>query len=141
MIVTTFSSHISRLKTISELGNRLNREVVFVGRSLSKYVLAANNVKMAPFLNNISLVSYRRQREKMLKKINANKSDYLVVCTGHQGEPGSALDRISRDQFSLKLSKEDKIIFSSKTIPTPINELSKDQLATKAPVSTGSASF
>ncbi|MBX4212314.1 MBL fold metallo-hydrolase, partial [Candidatus Pacearchaeota archaeon] len=36
MIITTFSSHIARLKTITEFGKRLNREVIFLGRSLNK---------------------------------------------------------------------------------------------------------
>ena len=128
IIVSTFSSHIARLKTISEFGRKLNREVVFIGRSLSKYVNAAKNVGQAPFINQIKLATYRKQREKIMKKINANKKDYLVVCTGHQGEPGSVLDRISRNQLPLKVSKDDHIIFSSKTIPSPINQLTKEQL-------------
>ncbi len=128
MIVTTFSSHIARLKSITEFGRRLNREVVFLGRSLSKYVLAAKNVGKCPFISDINLVTYRRHLEKTLKRVNKNKKDYLIVCTGHQGEPGSILDRISRNQLPLTLSNEDNIIFSSKTIPTPINELNRDQL-------------
>lgn len=128
IIITTFSSHIARLKTITEFGRRLNREVIFFGRSLIKYVTAANNIGKAPFRSQIRLVSYKRQMEKILKKINNNKKDYIVVCTGHQGEPGSILDRISRGQLPYKLSSEDHVIFSSKTIPTPINEASKKEL-------------
>ena len=52
----------------------------------------------------------------------------MIVCTGHQGEPGSILDRISRNQIPLILSKDDQVIFSSKTIPTPINELNKENI-------------
>lgn len=128
MIVTTFSSHISRLKTITELGKRLNREVVFIGRSLSKYVTAASNVGLAPFRSQIKLLTYRKQMERALKHINKNKKNYLIVCTGHQGEPGSILDRISRGSFPFNLSPNDQIIFSSKTIPAPINELQREQL-------------
>jgi len=128
MIVTTFSSHIARLKSITEFGKRLNREVIFLGRSLNKYVTAANNIRKCPFRNQIRLFTYKKQLEKILRKVNKNKKKYLVVCTGHQGEPGSILDRISRNQLPLKLSEEDHIIFSSKTIPTPINELNKEQL-------------
>lgn len=128
MIVTTFSSHIARLKSIAEFGRRLNREVVFLGRSLNKYVTAAKNIGQCPFKNQIRLFTFRRQLEKELKKINKNKNKYLVVCTGHQGEPGSILDRISRSELPLTLSNDDHIIFSSKTIPTPTNELSREQL-------------
>ena len=128
MVVTTFSSHIARLKTLSELGRRSGRRVVFLGRSLSKYMAAARNVNQAPFARDVEILTYRKQLEKELKKINSRKQDYLIVCTGHQGEPGSILDRMARGQLPLKLSKDDQIIFSSKTIPTPINEENKAQL-------------
>lgn len=128
IIVTTFSSHIARLKTITEFGRRLGREVVFLGRSLNKYVGAARNIGKAPFIHHVKLHSYRRQVERTLKKVNKNKKRYLVVCTGHQGEPGSILERISRGQLPLKLSTDDHIIFSSKTIPAPTNEVNREQL-------------
>ncbi len=128
IIITTFSSHIARLKTITELGRKLGRNVVFLGRSLQKYVTAAVNTHNAPFRKDIQLLSYKKQMLRFLKRINKNKSDYLIVCTGHQGEPGSILDRISRGDLPLTLEKEDHIIFSSKTIPTPINELQRHQL-------------
>ena len=131
MVITTFSSHIARLKTITELGRRINREVIFCGRSLSKYVTAARNIGKAPFIKDIKLISYRRQLEKMLSRINKEKSRYLLVCTGHQGEPGSILERLARHQLPLKLGEEDQVIFSSKTIPTPINEVNKEQLIKK----------
>jgi ribonuclease J len=130
MVITTFSSHIARLKSIVEFGNKLNREIIFAGRSLSKYTQAAKNIGQADFTKGVKILSYRKQLEKTLKKINSGKdrSRYLLVCTGHQGEPGSILDRISRNQLPLKLDKEDHIIFSSKTIPTPTNQLQREQL-------------
>ncbi len=131
IVVTTFSSHIARLKTISEFGRKLNREVVFLGRSLGKYVEAARNIGKAPFINDVKIYSYRRQVEKALKRINKNKKDYLIVCTGHQGEPGSILERISRSQLPLNLDEKDHIIFSSKTIPTEVNELNRMEMEIK----------
>ncbi|OIO81723.1 hypothetical protein AUJ84_00350 [Candidatus Pacearchaeota archaeon CG1_02_32_132] len=128
MVITTFSSHIARLKTIVEFGKRLDREVVFLGRSLNKYVSAADVIGKAPFKNQIQIVKYRRQMEKVLQRINKNKRKYLIVCTGHQGEPGAILDRMSRNQLAYKLSPDDHVIFSSKTIPTPVNIESRSQL-------------
>jgi ribonuclease J len=128
MIVTTFSSHIARLKSITEFGKKLGREVVFLGRSLNKYTTAANNVGKLPFRKDIRLFTYRNQLEKALKQINKNKRKYLIVCTGHQGEPGSILDRISRNELPLSLGHEDHIIFSSRTIPTPINEVNREHM-------------
>jgi len=128
IIVSTFSSHIARLKTITEIGRKIGREVIFMGRSLSKYVNAANSVGQAPFRNQIYLASFRKQVEKTLKRISKDRHRYLIVCTGHQGEPGAILDRLSRNQLPFKLNKDDQILFSSKTIPSPINEENKQEL-------------
>ncbi|MDP2946819.1 MAG: RNase J family beta-CASP ribonuclease [Nanoarchaeota archaeon] len=122
IIVTTFSSHIARLKSIVDFGKQLNREVVFLGRSLDKYVTAAKNIGGAPFLQDIRIAKYRRQVEKTLQKVDKKRNSYLVVCTGHQGEPGSILERMSRNQLPFKINKNDNIIFSSSVIPTPINQ-------------------
>jgi len=122
MIVTTFSSHIARLKSIVEFGKKLNREVVFLGRSLDKYSTAAKNIGIAPFLNDIRISKYRRQVEKTLHKIERRRKDYMIVCTGHQGEPGSILERLSRHQLPFKLNREDNIVFSSSVIPTEVNK-------------------
>ncbi len=128
MVITTFSSHIARLKSIVEFGKKLNRKIVFVGRSLHKYVSAAERIKLCPFHKDISLFSYRKQIDSALRKINKNKSQYLVVCTGHQGEPGSILDRIAKNDSPLQLLPKDHVIFSSSTIPAEINIANKNQL-------------
>jgi len=51
-----------------------------------------------------------------------------VVCTGHQGEPGSVMDRLSRNKLPFDFKSNDNIIFSSKTIPVPINIANKGQM-------------
>ena len=118
LFVTTFSSHIARLKSIVEFGKKLNRKIVFLGRSLNKYVSAAERVNMCPFIKDIEIATFRHQLEKQAQRINKNKSKYMVVCTGHQGEPGSMLDRISKGKFPLNLQSQDHVIFSSSVIPT-----------------------
>jgi len=128
IIVTTFSSHIARLKSIVDFGKKLDRKIVFVGRSLNKYVGAAIKENLCPFQKDISVLSYRKQIEAGFRKINKNKDHYLIVCTGHQGEPGSILDRISKNETPLELSPRDHVIFSSKTIPAEINIANKSHL-------------
>lgn len=122
MIITTFSSHIARLKSIVEFGQKLNREIIFLGRSLSKYTTAAQEVGIAPFTRKIKIAKYRRQVEKTLRKVQRNRSKYLLVCTGHQGEPGSILERMTKNQLDFKINQNDNVIFSSSVIPTPINK-------------------
>tara|TARA_Y100000310_G_C20673037_1_gene811335 strand:- start:706 stop:1992 length:1287 start_codon:yes stop_codon:yes gene_type:complete len=120
LIVTTFSSHIARLKSITDFGKKLNRKIVFMGRSLAKYTNAAAKVNMCPFRKGIEIATFRHQLEKKLKQIARNRQDYMIVCTGHQGEPGSILDRIGRNKLHYQLNKNDHIVFSSSVIPTEI---------------------
>jgi ribonuclease J len=131
IIVTTFSSHIARLQSIVDFGKQLKRKVVFLGRSLNKYVSAARGLGLAPFTKNIQLVSYRRQLDRVLRKIASKRKEYLMVVTGHQGEPGSMLDRMASNKLPYTFSTKDHVIFSSKTIPTPVNITQKAKLDAK----------
>mgnify|MGYP000421497653 CR=1 FL=1 len=128
IIVTTFSSHLARLKSIVDFGKQLNRKIIFLGRSLHKYVSAASRLKLIPFDKDIILLSYKKQIESSLRKVNKERSKYMLVCTGHQGEPGSVLERLSRNALPFNFSRKDHVIFSSSTIPTPINIANKNQL-------------
>lgn len=121
IVVTTFSSHIARLKSIVDYSKRLGRIPLFVGRSLNKYVSSAVNIKLCPFAKDIKIASYRNQVERYLKDAQKNRTKYVVVCTGHQGEPGSVLDRMCQGKLPFNFNYEDHIIFSSSIIPTPIN--------------------
>lgn len=121
IFVTTFSSHIARLKSIVEYGKKLNRNIYFIGRSLSKYVGAAIDVNMCPFKKDVQISKYKKQVESTLRRVARERSRSLVVCTGHQGEPGSIMERLSRKQLPFEFKSNDNIIFSSKTIPTPGN--------------------
>ena len=122
IIVTTFSSHIARLKSIVEFGKRLNRQIIFLGRSLNKYSTAARNAGLAPFIKDVKIAAYRRHLEKALLKIERNRKNYMIVCTGHQGEPGSILERMSRNQLPFRINSGDNIVFSSSVIPTEISK-------------------
>ena len=128
IIITTFSSHIARLKSIVDFGKQLNRNVIFIGRSLHKYVSAAARLNLVPFIGDIRLLTYKNQIMKELKKVSMNRDKYMIVCTGHQGEPGSVLDRLSRDVLPFSLSPKDHVIFSSRTIPTPASMANKQRI-------------
>ncbi|PIN87482.1 ribonuclease J [Candidatus Woesearchaeota archaeon CG10_big_fil_rev_8_21_14_0_10_32_24] len=122
MIVTTFSSQISRLKSIIEMGQKLNRKIVFLGRSLSKYVSAAERINLVHFSEDVKMYSRRDEVEKSLHKIQKEGPDkYLIVCTGHQGEPRAILSRIVRGEIDYKLKDGDIVIFSCRVIPVETN--------------------
>ncbi len=63
-----------------------------------------------------------------MKKIQRERENSLVVCTGHQGEPGSIMDRLSRNKLPFEFRSGDNVIFSSKTIPVPANIANKEQM-------------
>lgn len=128
IVITTFSSHIARLKSIVEFGKQLGRKIVFAGRSLQKYVSVASRLNLINFDKEIFVASYKNQMKKALKEANNKRNEYMLVVTGHQGEPGSILDRISREKLPFSLKKDDHIIFSSRTIPSPVNIANKTQL-------------
>ena len=112
IFVTTFSSHIARFKSIVDFGKKLNRKVYFMGRSMKKYVSSAIDVGMCPFKKDIQLITYKSQIGSVLKKIEKDRRHSLVVCTGHQGEPGSIMDRLARQKLPFSFCSGDNIIFS-----------------------------
>jgi len=131
IIVTTFSSHIARLKSIVEFSKKLGRKVIFIGRSLNKYVGAAQRVNQCPFKKDIELVTYSNQVRSKLRMLDKNREKYVIVCTGHQGEPGSILDRLVAGQLPFNFKPQDAVIFSSKVIPAPINVTNRVNLEKK----------
>ena len=128
IIVTTFSSNLARLKSIIEFGQKLNRKILFLGRSLEKYVRAGENIGIINFSKDVEIVKYSGQIEKRLRKVDKSRKKYLLVVTGHQGEPKSVLYKIAKGQLKFNLYPEDNVIFSCRTIPTPTNLANREEL-------------
>jgi len=128
IFVTTFSSHIARIKSIVEFGKKLDRKIIFLGRSLERYMSAASRINLVSFRKDIEIKTYKNQVARALNQISKQRDKYLVVCTGHQGEPGSILDRIARRKLPFEFKSHDNLIFSSKTIPVPSNIENKENL-------------
>lgn len=121
VIVTTFSSHIARLKTIADFGKRLGRKVVFMGRSISKYCMAAEAAGVTRF-EGVEILKFRRQILRKLKEVQKRGKDrFLLVMSGHQGEPKSALSRIIRGEIPFSLGNGDHVVFSCTVIPADVN--------------------
>ena len=122
MIVTTFSSHLARLKSIIELGKKLNRKIVFLGRSLDKYVRAGEKIGLVKFTDQVEMLRHRDQLDKVFRRIQKEgKGKYLIVCTGHQGEPRSILTRMIKGDVGFNFEQGDVVIFSCQVIPVPVN--------------------
>ncbi|MBD3249481.1 RNase J family beta-CASP ribonuclease [Candidatus Woesearchaeota archaeon] len=128
VVITTFSSHLARLKSIIEFGKKMNRKILLIGRSLSKYVYAGQDIKIIDFSKDAKILRFKEQIKSRLKKVNKNRDKYLMVVTGHQGEPKAVLARMARDEYPFKFKKEDQVIFSSSVIPTDINKENRENL-------------
>jgi len=128
--ITTFSSHLARLKSIIEFGKQMNRKIIFLGRSLAKYVYAGQDTNLINFEKDAKILRYRKQISGKLKEVNKNRGKYLLVVTGHQGEPKAVLSRISRKEYPFEFKPEDHVIFSTSVIPTEINIKNREKLET-----------
>lgn len=122
MIVSTFSSHISRVKTIAECAHEIGRKPVFLGRSMEKYGVTAEQMKYVSFPKSTSVFGNRRTVDRFMRRMmKEGKEKFLPIVTGHQGEPGSILTRIALGDTPYTLSKGDKVLFSANIIPNPMN--------------------
>lgn len=126
IVVTTFSSHIERLKSILEI-NAGRRKVAFIGRSLKDYTRPADDLGYLN-LKNVEIASYRDEVNELFEKIAADREKWLIVCTGNQGEARSVLKKLSEDQYPFVFKPGDHVIFSSSTIPTLINKAERYKL-------------
>jgi len=120
---STFSSHIVRLKTLIEAGQSLERQVCLIGSSLETHTTISKKLSKLNLSKNIKIVK-KRDVPSLLNKVSKNRGDYFLICTGHQGESGSALSKIADGYYGFLPEEEDVVIFSSSVIPTETNQRS-----------------
>lgn len=107
--VSCFSSNIARLASCVIAAEKTGRQIVLVGRSLERMDQAARH---AGYFKNVPTFL----KEQALQNLPAHK--VLMVCTGSQGEPRSALARIADGTHPrVRLKSGDTVIFSSRIIP------------------------
>jgi ribonuclease J len=107
--VTCFASNVARVASIISAAEIAGRHIALVGRSLTNYIAAAQE---AGYLKNVpDFVP-----EEDIGSIP--DENILLLVTGSQGEPRSAMARIAADTHRYAtLGRGDKAIFSSRTIP------------------------
>ncbi len=122
ILVSTFSSHISRVKTIAECAYEIGRKPVLLGRSMERYASTAEQMKQVAFPQTLSMFGNRRTVDRTFKRMmKEGKEKYVPIVTGHQGEPGAILTRLAAGDTPYKLEPGDKILYSAKVIPNPMN--------------------
>ena len=109
ILVTSFASNVARMETVFYCSEKIGRHISLVGRSMQRIFRAA---RQCGYLQNV--VDPLDPRDA--KKIPRDKIVYL--CTGSQGEPMGALNRIANYTHpDVFIEKDDTVIFSSKIIP------------------------
>jgi ribonuclease J len=107
--VTCFASNVARMESIALAAQDAGRSVALVGRSLRNMDAAARECgylrSIPPFLTEDDID-------------DVPDDNILMIVTGSQGEPRSALARIARDEHPrVSLGEGDTVIFSSRMIP------------------------
>lgn len=122
IIIATFSSNVHRVQKIIENAVKFGRKVAISGRSME------NVVALAIELGYLDIPPGTLVDLKMTKNIPDDQ--LVIITTGSQGEPMSALSRIaSGEHKSVKLKKGDMVILSS--TPVPGNEKTVSNVVNK----------
>ena len=110
LFVATFASNIHRLQQILQLAEKYKRKVAFTGRSMLNIIDVGSK---------IGEIEYNKEIIVDIDKIDKYAdNELLIVTTGSQGEPLSALTRMSAGEFKqIKIGENDLVIFSSSPIP------------------------
>ena len=110
LFVSTFASNVHRLQQLLWIAEKFKRKVAFAGRSMINITEAAAK---------IGELSYNRENIIDIDKIDKYADgELLILCTGSQGEPLSALTRMAHGEFpKVKIGEGDVVIFSASPIP------------------------
>jgi ribonuclease J len=114
VLISSFASNIHRMQQAIDVAVDVGRVVTVVGRSMRKNMNIARNLGYVE-LPDESIVSPKEAMDLPPDRV-------LVLCTGSQGEPMSALTRIAYgDHANVSVERGDTVIISAK--PVPGNEL------------------
>ncbi|WP_420121095.1 ribonuclease J [Nakamurella sp.] len=125
VIVASFASHVHRVQQMLDSAYRHRRKVAFVGRSMVRNMQIAQDLGLLTVPDGLI-----RSLDKVLE---LPPDQVMLISTGSQGEPLSALSRMSRGEHrQVNLTAGDTVILASSMIPgnetsvfTIINELAK----------------
>ena len=109
ILVTSFASNVARMESVFIAAEKSDRIVSLVGRSMHRIYKAA---KSCGYLKNVKEPIDSRDAKKIARE------KIVLLCTGSQGEPMGALNRIAHNLHpDVFIEKGDSVIFSSKIIP------------------------
>src|SRR5881397_689972 len=114
VLVASFASNVHRMQQAIDVAVQVGRKVCVVGRSMRKNVNIARNLGYMDVPDDVLV------RPPELEELAPHEQ--MILCTGSQGEPLSALTRIAyHDHPAISVERGDTVIISAK--PVPGNEL------------------
>ncbi len=110
IIVATFASNIHRMQQIMDIAERYKRKIAFTGRSM---------INVSEVAMKIGELHYNKDNIIDIEKVDKlDDKEVLIMTTGSQGEPMSALTRMAAGEFkSVKIRPNDLVILSASPIP------------------------
>ncbi|KAB2345681.1 ribonuclease J [Actinomadura rudentiformis] len=117
IIVACFASHIHRVQQVLDAAVANDRKVCFVGRSMVR------NMGVARELGYLNVPDEIMVDPKELDDIPADR--LVLVCTGSQGEPMSALSRMANRDHSIRITERDTVMLASSLIPGNENAVNR----------------
>lgn len=122
MIVAAFASNVDRMQEVINLAERYKRKVILTGRSMVNVTDVATQIGEMK-INKDNIIDVDKMK-------NFKDSEILILSTGSQGEPNSALSRMAAGEFKgIEIGDNDIVIFSSS--PIPGNEKSVNNIINK----------
>ena len=110
LIIATFASNVHRLQQILDMAVKYRRKVVFSGRSMINVADAASKIGELKIPQNLVI--------DIDKIKNMKDSELVIISTGSQGEPMSALTRMASGEFNkIKIGNNDTVVISASPIP------------------------
>jgi ribonuclease J len=114
ILVVSFASNVHRMQQAIDVAVQVGRKVAIVGRSMRK------NLNIARGLGYLDVPEHMLVKPQEAMELPPGQ--VMILCTGSQGEPMSALTRIAyNDHPSISIERGDTVILSAK--PVPGNEL------------------
>jgi len=121
MIVTTFASHIERIQAISNIAANSSRKLLLLGRSMERYCSLAEKMGILKLPDGTSVYGSPKAINRALALADEERADYIMVTTGHQGEPDALLPRIANGKTMFNVQPGDNVVISAPVIPNPLN--------------------
>ncbi len=117
IIVATFASHIGRIQQVVDAAHAAGRQVALAGRSLNENVALAQRLNIMK--SGLGLVPLELA-------MNLPESKLVIIATGTQGEPTSALSRMANGNHPLvSIQSGDTVVVSGRVIPGKEESMAK----------------